>query len=165
MSRSSSRCWTSARSPTQYSIGWRHCWMDAREALRRYLEQRRDLGESELVLDSLSVDEARRLLGAAGRGSSADATERSESASSAAPRTASAASADVTDWREAVRAAGGGPSEKKPMAGKAEGPPPGARPAPKAAPPSAPVASDAVHVPSTQSEAAVGSPLEDVQAG
>ena len=39
--------------------------MDAREALRRYLEQRRDLGESELVLDSMSVDEALRLLGAA----------------------------------------------------------------------------------------------------
>ena len=38
--------------------------MDARESLRRYLEQRRDLGESELVLDSLSVDEALRLLGA-----------------------------------------------------------------------------------------------------
>ena len=43
--------------------------MDAREALRRYLEQRRDLGESELVLDSLSVEEAMRLLGAARPGS------------------------------------------------------------------------------------------------
>ena len=32
--------------------------MDAREQLRRYLEQRRDLGESELVLDSMSVDDA-----------------------------------------------------------------------------------------------------------
>ena len=38
--------------------------MDARDALRRYLEQRRDLGESELVLDSLSVEDAMRLLGA-----------------------------------------------------------------------------------------------------
>ena len=43
--------------------------MDARESLRRYLEQRRDLGESELVLDSLSVEEALRLLGATGGGS------------------------------------------------------------------------------------------------
>ena len=42
--------------------------MDAREALRRYLEQRRELGESELVLDSLSVEEALRLIGAAGKG-------------------------------------------------------------------------------------------------
>ncbi len=39
--------------------------MDAREQLRRYLEQRRELGESELVLDGLSVEEAMRVLGAA----------------------------------------------------------------------------------------------------
>ena len=42
--------------------------MDARESLRRYLEQRRDLGESELVLDSLSVEDALRLLGATASG-------------------------------------------------------------------------------------------------
>jgi DNA polymerase len=36
--------------------------MDARERLRRYLEQRRELGESEFVLDALSVDEALALL-------------------------------------------------------------------------------------------------------
>ena len=33
--------------------------------LRRYLEQRRELGETELVLDSLRVDDVMRLLGAA----------------------------------------------------------------------------------------------------
>ena len=38
--------------------------MDAREQLRRYLEQRRDMGETELVLDSLSVEETLRILGA-----------------------------------------------------------------------------------------------------
>ena len=38
--------------------------MDAREQLRRYLEQRRDMGETELVLDSLSVDDTLRILGA-----------------------------------------------------------------------------------------------------
>ncbi len=38
--------------------------MDARERLRRYLEQRRELGESELVLDSLSVDDVLSMLGA-----------------------------------------------------------------------------------------------------
>ena len=36
--------------------------MDARERLRRYLEQRRELGETEFVLDALSVDEALALL-------------------------------------------------------------------------------------------------------
>lgn len=36
---------------------------DPRERLRRYLEQRRELGESEYVLDSLSVEDALRVLG------------------------------------------------------------------------------------------------------
>ena len=38
---------------------------DAKEALRRYLEQRRELGESELVLDGLAVDDVLRIVGAA----------------------------------------------------------------------------------------------------
>jgi uracil-DNA glycosylase len=42
--------------------------MDAKDKLRIYLEQRRDLGESELMLDSLSVEEALRTIGAIGRG-------------------------------------------------------------------------------------------------
>jgi DNA polymerase len=40
--------------------------MDPRERLRRYLEQRRELGESELVLDSLSVDDVLSLVSARG---------------------------------------------------------------------------------------------------
>ena len=42
--------------------------MDAKDKLRIYLEQRRDLGESELLLDSMSVDDALRTIGAIGRG-------------------------------------------------------------------------------------------------
>ncbi len=38
--------------------------MDARDRLRRYLEQRRELGESELVLDGMAVDDVMTLLGA-----------------------------------------------------------------------------------------------------
>jgi uracil-DNA glycosylase len=48
--------------------------MDAKERLRRYLEQRRELGESELVLDSLSVEDVMKMVGvksAAPKGSSA----------------------------------------------------------------------------------------------
>lgn len=37
--------------------------MDANERLRRYLEQRRDLGESELVLDALPVEDVLAMLG------------------------------------------------------------------------------------------------------
>ena len=36
--------------------------MDAKEQLRRYLEQRRDMGETELVLDSLTVEETLRMV-------------------------------------------------------------------------------------------------------
>ena len=43
--------------------------MDAKERLRRYLEQRRELGESELVLDAMSVDDVLAMLGAKGRDS------------------------------------------------------------------------------------------------
>jgi DNA polymerase len=37
--------------------------MDARELLRRYLEQRRELGESEFVLDQMTVADAMAALG------------------------------------------------------------------------------------------------------
>ena len=40
--------------------------MDARDRLRRYLEQRRELGESELVLDGMSVDEVLSMVSARG---------------------------------------------------------------------------------------------------
>ena len=42
--------------------------MDAREKLRLYLEQRRELGETELVLDSMTVEDVLRTLGAVGSG-------------------------------------------------------------------------------------------------
>jgi len=42
--------------------------MDAKERLRAYLEQRRELGESDFLLDGLSVEEAMRALGAIGGG-------------------------------------------------------------------------------------------------
>jgi uracil-DNA glycosylase family 4 len=44
--------------------------MDARTQLRRYLEQRRELGETEFLLDNMSVEEALQVLGAIRRGSS-----------------------------------------------------------------------------------------------
>ena len=52
--------------------------MDARSRLRRYLEQRKELGERELVLDRMSVDEMLSVLGAPA----------------------------ATDWRTELRAAG-----------------------------------------------------------
>ena len=37
--------------------------MKAEDLLRRYLEQRREMGETELVLDGLSVEEVMKLVG------------------------------------------------------------------------------------------------------
>jgi len=56
--------------------------MDAKEKLRIYLEQRRDMGESELLLDSLSVDEALRAIGAAESGRPATGVAARENAAS-----------------------------------------------------------------------------------
>ena len=59
--------------------------MRAEELLRRYLEQRREMGERELVLDDLTVEQVMQLIGAA----RADAPARA-----------------AADWREALAAAG-----------------------------------------------------------
>ncbi len=73
--------------------------MDAREKLRIYLEQRRELGETELLLDSLTVDDALRALGVIGRGPLAET-----------PRTRDRATSSSDDWR-AVLAENAAPSE------------------------------------------------------
>jgi uracil-DNA glycosylase len=71
--------------------------VDAKDLLRRYLEQRRELGESELVLDALTVEDVMRLLGAAGR--TPAASERHPSIRDSAPST-------PQDWRASLREAG-----------------------------------------------------------
>jgi uracil-DNA glycosylase family 4 len=77
--------------------------MDARELLRRYLEQRRELGESELVLDSLNVDEVLRVIGAAG---APRATRPAPSAAVASPPAREFDATDTRDWRTSLRDAG-----------------------------------------------------------
>ncbi len=78
--------------------------MDARDQLRRYLEQRKEAGETELVLDQLDVDDVLRLVGA-----------RPGSASQGAPP------APAANWREVLRESGAAP--EKPVAA-APAPPP-----------------------------------------
>jgi uracil-DNA glycosylase len=69
--------------------------------LRRYLEQRREMGESELVLDNLHVEDVMRLLGAAGQPAAVTKARPSlrEIASAAVGE-------DVQDWRQSLRGAG-----------------------------------------------------------
>jgi uracil-DNA glycosylase len=71
--------------------------MDARNLLRRYLEQRRELGESELVLDGLHVEDVMRLLGAAGRTVPAEKPQQSVRELVGEPS---------QDWRVSLRDAG-----------------------------------------------------------
>jgi len=73
--------------------------VDARLLLRRYLEQRRELGESELILDSLNVDEVMTLLGAAGR-------SRPKPTPSLRKLAEEMSADDVKDWRTSLRQAG-----------------------------------------------------------
>ena len=118
--------------------------MDGREALRRYLEQRRELGESELVLDSLSVEEALRLIGASGKGRRRHGGDD--------------VSIGSADWRAALREAGAQPDPSASLAREAT--------RPKASP--EPSVEPAVHRPSTQPAPGVESlesPIDGVPTG
>jgi uracil-DNA glycosylase family 4 len=106
--------------------------MDAKDRLRRYLEQRREMGESELVLDSLSVDDVMSMVGVKTRvGASRDSARPSASErATPTPSDPEMPAAPVisaplqpppkpevrfdrgatTDWREALRNAEAGKS-------------------------------------------------------
>ena len=74
--------------------------MDAKELLRRYIEQRRELGESELVLDRLNVEDVMRVIGAAG------APQPSRPAPAASHTAREFDASDTRDWRTSLREAG-----------------------------------------------------------
>ncbi|MDQ6769428.1 MAG: uracil-DNA glycosylase [Gemmatimonadota bacterium] len=71
--------------------------MDAKDLLRRYLEQRREIGESELVLDGLNVDDVMRLIGAA---------TAFRPVQDAPRNLREVSSSDTRDWRTSLREAG-----------------------------------------------------------
>lgn len=74
--------------------------MDPKEQLRLYLEQRREFGETELVLDGMTVDEVMKLLGAQGAGiKSPGAGAPAAGAPAQGPRNARGPD---TDWRTAL---------------------------------------------------------------
>ncbi len=81
--------------------------MNAEDLLRRYLEQRREMGETELVLDGLSVEEVMKLVGIK-RGKGAPVERARPLAPEAEGRTPVSEPAS-TGWREALRASGVAP--------------------------------------------------------
>ena len=91
--------------------------MGAEERLRRYLEQRRELGERELILDEMSVEEVMKIIGARGKGTAPDLEARGRGdeevrrpergePTMGGERSAADLPPATADWREALRAAG-----------------------------------------------------------
>jgi DNA polymerase len=134
--------------PKPSSIASRRCDVEPRERLKRYLEQRRELGETELVLDRMTVDDVMRIVGASGAGSPPASVDqavqppigreqpagppRTESrpvppTRSDAPPVDSARGDAPVDWRDALRASGVDPSVersgKKPAVAPPSSPP------------------------------------------
>jgi uracil-DNA glycosylase family 4 len=91
--------------------------VNVEELFRRYLEQRREMGESELVLDTLTVEEVLRIVGAHGK-------------RAPAPRQQSGG---TVDWRQALRDADTGLARPVERITRADAPPPA--PSPRSAPP------------------------------
>ena len=83
--------------------------MDAREQLRRYLEQRKESGETEVVLDQLGVDEVLRLVGAG-----ESVKPRGSGVPAASPTSRPAEPAPSADWRETLRQSGAAPEKAAP---------------------------------------------------
>ena len=94
--------------------------MDARERLRQYLEQRRELGETELVLDGMDVDEVLRVVGAlrgAGTGPTASPQRPAApgAAAPAAPRVEAAPDRPPAPRPPAEAPAAEPPTERPPV--------------------------------------------------
>ncbi|HET9003492.1 MAG TPA: hypothetical protein VFN39_05770, partial [Gemmatimonadaceae bacterium] len=97
--------------------------MDAKDRLRRYLEQRREMGESEFALDTMSIEEAMKVIGsgkASGAGPMRPLGGPAPDPAAAPPRPAEAsprpAAPETSDWREALRATGVKPVSESPRA-------------------------------------------------
>ncbi|MGI8497181.1 MAG: uracil-DNA glycosylase [Gemmatimonadaceae bacterium] len=96
--------------------------MSTEDLLRRYLEQRRELGESELVLDGMTVEEVMRLIGAAGAARRREG-RRAPRPEIQVPRGAAPSDNDVLlspdpalrdgDWRSTLSAAGATPPARR----------------------------------------------------
>jgi uracil-DNA glycosylase len=83
----------------------------AEDLLRRYLEQRREMGETELVLDGLSVEEVMKLVGI--KRGSRETLERAKPIVAEAEGKSSVGEPASAGWREALRASGVAPESPR----------------------------------------------------
>jgi len=90
--------------------------VSAEELLRRYLEQRREMGERDLTLDDLTVDEVLRILGARGARKPRESTVTPRAERSADARPTEQPSTDEGpppfDWRSVLRDAESAPPRR-----------------------------------------------------
>ena len=86
--------------------------MSAEDLLRRYLEQRREMGETELVLDGLSVEEVMKLVGIK-RGARSAPVERGKPLVAESEGRGSVGEPASSGWREALRATGAAPESSR----------------------------------------------------
>ena len=91
--------------------------MDGKEQLRRYLEQRREAGERDLLLDDMTVDDVLRIVGA----STAAARPADEPIRPASPP---AQHSDPGDWRAVLAAADRTPARRDPASADSSDVPP-----------------------------------------
>jgi DNA polymerase len=104
--------------------------VNAEDLLRRYLEQRREMGERELVLDDLTVEEVMRILGAGKRRGVTVEREhpraRAVDERKASPRSHEVPDDIAGDWRAALRSAevAAAPAAKPESPARAFPPPP-----------------------------------------
>ena len=82
--------------------------VSAEDLLRRYLEQRREMGETELVLDGLSVEEVMKLVGIK-RGARSAPVERARPLVAESEGRGSVGEPASSGWRDALRASGAEP--------------------------------------------------------
>src|SRR5260370_39970378 len=85
------RCFQKRPSRTKYSIAWSVCVADARAALRRYLEQRLELGEESIVLETMIASDV-----TSGRPMNRSGRQPVDGGSGAPVR--------IPDWRSALQA-------------------------------------------------------------
>ncbi|MDQ2767532.1 MAG: uracil-DNA glycosylase [Gemmatimonadota bacterium] len=98
--------------------------MSAEDLLRRYLEQRREMGETELVLDGLSVEDVMKLVGIK-RGARSAPVERARPLVAESEGRGSVGEPASAGWRDALRASGATPEPLRALEPiRADDPPP-----------------------------------------
>src|SRR5436305_1496166 len=89
-----------APSPMRSSIAWSACVANVRETLRRYLEQRIELGEHAIVLETLAATDVIK-------------TARVDNAGRDTTPSPGASSVPLADWRTALQESGAAPPVEK----------------------------------------------------